>query len=60
MVTTVVSYDIEYQKSVNHGNADALSRLPAGEDEQFNQFCQEEEQTERFITTMQLQWPNPF
>ena len=50
------NYDIEYRKSINHGNADALSRLPAGVDEQFNQFCEDEEQTERFVAAIELQF----
>ena len=29
-------YTIEYQKTANHGNADALSRLPSGDDINFN------------------------
>ena len=37
LILNQYSYDIEYRSSSKHGNADALSRLPAGSDPDFDE-----------------------
>ena len=48
-------YDIEYQSSSSHGNAEALSRLPIGHDETFDQIRQQDEEAEQFVASLKIQ-----
>ena len=48
-------YDIEYRSSSSHGNADALSRLPIGHDETFDQIGQQDEVAEQFVASLETQ-----
>ena len=45
------NYSIEYRKSTNHGNADSLSRLPAGEDTLSDQ---EEEKKRQMVLSISM------
>ena len=57
-------YEIQYRRSVEHGNADCLSRLPVGHDEDFEQTNEYEDQSERYIAAMESRFikdePIPF
>ena len=48
-------YDIEYRSSSSHGNADALSCLPIGHDESFDQIRQQDEEAEQFVASLETQ-----
>ena len=48
-------YNIEYRSSSSHGNADALSRLPIGHDETFDQIRQQDEEAEQFVASLETQ-----
>ena len=44
-------YNIKYRRTANHGNADALSRLPASEDSKFDE--EESEDDVQMVCTIE-------
>ena len=49
-------YQIEYKNSRDHGNADALSRLPIGTDVKFDESNKEEEEAEKYVAELEKQF----
>ena len=48
-------YEIVYQTSASHGNANCLSRLPVSSDDEFDKFSRSDENTERYIAELECQ-----
>ena len=48
-------YSIEYRKTIDHGNADALSRLPIGDDREFDSKEKEDTSAVCLINTISQQ-----
>ena len=46
-------YEIVYQSSASHGNADCLSCLPVSSDDKFGEFSRSEENTEHYVAELE-------
>ena len=52
---SLYKYNIEYCRSSNQGNADALSRLPVGSDQVFDKARQQEVEAEQVVASIESQ-----